>query len=117
MSLLESNDRRSVRDNNNRFHIHGTMDPIVSLILFIIGILQFYVFWYLYYTLELPILGCISALMGTCLQIIGLIQLYQTARSSNRAKFLIGVLIGCTGLWAWYIVYYSLLIIQHIRLS
>ena len=52
-----------------------------------LDIFEFYVFWFLYYTLELHIVACASALMGTVLQIVGMVKLYLGARSANGAKW------------------------------
>ncbi len=102
------------RRSSNRFHLRGSTNRIFPIILFIIGFLQFYVFWFLYYTLDLYILGCISAIVGSGMQFIGLIKLYLSSRSTSSAKTLIGVLVGSIGLYAWFFVYFGMLIARHI---
>ncbi|MBN2155211.1 MAG: hypothetical protein JW776_04155 [Candidatus Lokiarchaeota archaeon] len=87
---------------------------IGPLIMVAMGVFQFYVFWFLYYSVELPILACISALVGTFLQVIGMIRLYQRAKTSQGATLIISLIISLVLLWSWWIVYYFFLIQQHI---
>lgn len=92
----------------------GAMNRILPVLMVIMGVLQLYVFAFLYYFVNLKILGCISALAGTLLQIIGMVKLFLNARSANAARFIISLLVGCTGLYSWFFVYYGLLLVREI---
>ena len=109
-------ERDNYQSSSDGIRIGRVSNPIHGLILVGMGIFQLYVFWFLYYSLEFHVFACISALVGTVLQIVGMIKLYMGARSANAAKWLIGILVGCTGLWAWFIFYYSMLMVRHITL-
>ncbi len=102
-----SADRIRIRRPSNQLH---------ALILIGMGVFGFYIYWYLYYSLEFHIAACLSALICTVLQIVGMVKLYLGARSANGAKWLIGILVGCTGLWAWFFVYYTMLMARHFTL-
>ena len=102
--------------NLRRFRItsRGVMDRIFPVLMVIMGVLQLYVFAILYHKVDLKILGCLSALAGTVLQITGMIKLYSRARTANSARILISLLVGCTGLYSWFFVYYGLLLVRQI---
>ena len=99
-----------------RFNFRGLMKQVFPALIVVFGILQLYVFWYLFYTANLPILGCVSALAGTVLQIVGMIKLFEETRDGMRARRRMSLMIGLTLLWSWFFVYYGLLLVRHIFL-
>ena len=115
MSALEPhkpNERLQLR--RPKFNFRGLMSQIFPVVMILGGVLQLYVYAYLYHVVHYPVLGCISALLGTVLQIVGMIKLYQTARSGIRMRRRISVLIGFTLLWTWFFVYYGLQLVRNI---
>ncbi|TFG20469.1 MAG: hypothetical protein EU530_03125 [Promethearchaeota archaeon] len=106
-------DRDASQKSDDRIRIRRPSNQLHALILIGMGIFGFYIFWFLYYSLEFYIAACSSALICTVLQIVGMVKLYMGARSANGAKWLIGILVGCTGLWAWFFVYYTMLMARH----
>ena len=109
-------DQDTSQQSSDRYRIRRPPNQLHGLILIGMGIFEFYVFWFLYYSLELHVFACVSALVGTVIQIVGMVKLYLGARSANGAKWLIGILVGCTGLWAWFFIYYGMLMARHISL-
>jgi hypothetical protein len=111
---MSATDHQRLSLRHSRTNFRGFMNRIFPVIMVITGIFQLYVFAYLYYNVDLKILGCLSALAGTALQIVGMIKLYLQARSANAAVTLISLLVGSTGLYSWFFVYYSLLLVRQI---
>lgn len=96
----------SLFTRRNRFQTRKISRGLLVAILLSVGILQFYVFWLLYYVAEFRTLGCICGLIGTTLQFTGLIVQFLRKGTDNGPKWFI-LLVGLTGLFTWLYIYYG----------
>ena len=89
---------------------------IIPIVIISIGVLQYYVFWFLFYIVQRPIFASSIAIIGTFLQIGGMIRLYYSLKQSWSQVFIACLWIGLGLFWGCTLLHYAMLIQQNIFL-
>ncbi len=91
-----------------------SMSRTKPIFMLVTGVVQYYLFWLLYYYVRLPIIASIIAIVGTILQIVGIAGLIRTAKTAQAQVLMVCLFIGLGLFWGCTLLRYIMLIQENI---